>query len=40
VLDTSEVRSVLWLPWEEALTRADDAALRRALRKAIRWLGR
>ncbi len=40
VLDTSEARSLLWLSWEDALTRSEDAALSRALRKAIRLLGR
>jgi 8-oxo-dGTP pyrophosphatase MutT (NUDIX family) len=34
VPDSGEVRAAQWLTWDEALTRVDETALRRALRKA------
>jgi len=33
-LNAAEATAVQWLPFDEALARADDAALRRAIRKA------
>ncbi|MGH7468180.1 MAG: NUDIX hydrolase [Longimicrobiales bacterium] len=38
--DAAELRALEWLSWADALARAEDPSLRRALHKALRVLGR